>query len=83
MKTILYFTADWCRPCKMVRPIVEDMNKDGFSIQIIDSDIEIELLKKFEIKAVPTFILLIDGNETKRIFGAQTRAQLESFINNE
>ena len=83
MKTVFYFTADWCRPCKMVRPIVEDMNKDGFSIQIIDSDIEIELLKKFDIKAVPTFILLINGNEINRIFGAQTRAQLESFINNE
>jgi thioredoxin 1 len=83
MKTVFYFTADWCGPCKKVRPIVEDMNKDGFFIQIIDVDIEKELVKNFEIASVPTFILFENEKIINRISGAQTRSQLESFINSE
>lgn len=81
MKTVFYFTADWCQPCKKVKPIVEDMKKDGFEFQMIDADYEQLLVKRFEIKSIPTFILLEDGKETSRITGAKTREELESFIN--
>ena len=61
MKTIYYFTADWCAPCKKTRPIVEHLMREqkeaGF--QIIDADSEIELVKKFNIISIPTFILLL------------------------
>jgi thioredoxin 1 len=79
---IYYFTADWCNPCKKVKPIVEEMNRESITkFQMIDVDSEIELVKRFDIKSVPTFILIEDGVEVKRITGAQTRAQLENFIN--
>jgi len=81
MKNIFYFTADWCGPCKKVRPIVEELTKDGYSFQIIDVDIEKELVKKFEITSVPTFILFKNEKSIKRISGAQTKNQLEIFIN--
>jgi len=81
MKHVFYFTADWCNPCKTVRPIVEEMNRDNIiKFQLIDVDSEIELVNKFEIRSVPTFILLEDGKEIKRITGAKTREQLEDFI---
>ena len=83
MKHIFYFTADWCGPCKKVRPIVEELIKDGYSFQIIDVDIEKELVKKFEISSVPTFVLFKNEKSVKRISGAQTKTQLEDFINNE
>jgi thioredoxin 1 len=83
MKHIFYFTADWCGPCKKVRPIVEELIKDGYSFQIIDVDIEKELVQKFEISSVPTFILFKNEKSIKRISGAQTKTQLEDFINNE
>ena len=83
MKHVFYFTADWCGPCKKVRPIVEELTKDGYSFQIIDVDIEKELVKKFEISSVPTFILFKNEKYIKRISGAQTKNQLEDFINNE
>jgi thioredoxin 1 len=83
MKHVFYFTADWCGPCKKVRPIVEELTKDGYSFQIIDVDIEKELVKKFEISSVPTFILFKNEKSVKRISGAQTKPQLEDFINNE
>ena len=84
MSHVLYFTADWCNPCKKVKPIVDEMNKDSVTkFQMIDVDSEMELTKKFEIRSVPTFILIKDGKEIKRTNGAQTREQLEAFINDE
>ena len=82
MKTVYYFTADWCQPCKRTKPIVEELNREqstaGF--QIIDVDDNPDLVKNFNIKSVPTFILFEDGLEKERIIGGQTREQLEDFI---
>jgi thioredoxin 1 len=81
MKHILYFTAEWCNPCKRVRPIVEELDRDNvIKVQFIDSDNNVDLCKRFDIKAIPTFILIEDGNELRRINGAKTKDQLESFI---
>jgi len=83
MKTVYYFTADWCQPCKKVRPIVQELNREqttaGF--QIIDVDDNPELVKSFAIKSVPTFILFDNGIEKSRITGAKTKEDLEDFIN--
>jgi thioredoxin 1 len=83
MKTVFYFTTDWCGPCKQTKPIVEDMKKDGFEFQIIDADYEQLLVKRFEIKSIPTFILFENGKEINRITGAQTKEKLNEFINYE
>ena len=83
MKTVYYFTADWCQPCKRTKPIVEELNKDQTiaEFQIIDVDTNFELIKQFNIKSVPTFILLENEKEKNRIIGGQTREQLVEFIN--
>ena len=83
MKSVFYFTADWCNPCKKVKPIVEELNREQAeaNFQIIDVDIEMELTRKFEVRSVPTFILIKDGVEVNRITGAQTRDSLIGFIN--
>lgn len=85
MKTILYFTADWCQPCKKVKPIVEELNREYVSgiFQMVDVDIEKEMAQTFQIKAVPTFVLFENGNEINRITGAQTKQSLLEFIGNE
>jgi thioredoxin-like negative regulator of GroEL len=83
MMNVFYFTADWCQPCKKVKPIVEEMKKEGFNFQMIDVDYEQELVKQFEIKSVPTFILLKEGKEINRITGTKTREELENFTNYE
>lgn len=85
MKTILYFTADWCQPCKKVKPIVEELNRECVPgmFQMIDVDIEKEMAKSFELKSVPTFVLFENGNEINRLTGAQTKQSLLEFIGNE
>jgi thioredoxin 1 len=83
MKTVFYFTADWCQPCKKVRPIVEELNRETADVtfQIIDVDMENDLVKTFQITSVPTFILFEDEEQINRITGAQTREKLNEFIN--
>ena len=83
MKIVFYFTAEWCQPCKKVKPVVEAMKKEGFEFQMIDADYEQILVEKFKVKSIPTFILLEDGKELNRITGAKTREELEEFIKNE
>ena len=84
MKTILYFTADWCQPCKKIKPTVENLNREFFPgiFQMIDVDIEKEMVQNFKISAVPTFILFDDGRESSRITGLQSKESLMEFIKN-
>ena len=79
---ILYFTADWCNPCKQTKPIVEELNREQIMAKffIIDVDSEIEMAKDFEIRSVPTFVVMKDNKEIHRVTGAKTRQQLEELI---
>ncbi len=83
MSHVLYFTADWCNPCQRTKPIAEELKRDGLiDFQFIDADSEMELVKRFEIKSIPTYILIEDGKEVKRMNGAKTREQFLEFFNN-
>ena len=76
-----YFTADWCGPCKKVRPVVEQINQDSIiKFQLVDVDSELELVKAFEIKSVPTFIMIKDGEVVNRVTGAKTKQELLEFL---
>jgi thioredoxin 1 len=85
MKSVLYFTADWCQPCKKVKPIVEELNREYLPgmFQMVDVDIEKEMAQTFQIRAVPTFVLFENNKEISRITGAQTKQSLLEFIGNE
>jgi len=82
MKHVLYFTADWCNPCKKTRPIVEELNREQIMAKffIIDVDVEIEMAQDFEVRSIPTFVLIKDNKEIHRVTGAKTRQQLEELI---
>ena len=85
MRHILYFTPEWCNPCKKVKPIVEELNRESADtrFQIVDADSEIDLVKSFEVRSIPTFILIEDGKEIKRVSGAQTKDQLQGLMSHE
>jgi thioredoxin 1 len=85
VKSVLYFTADWCNPCKKVRPIVEELNREQIIAKffMIDADIENEMVSDFGVKSVPTFVLIKDNKEVSRTTGAKTKEELLSFINEE
>jgi thiol-disulfide isomerase/thioredoxin len=79
---VLYFTAEWCNPCQRTRPVAEELKRDGLiDFIFVDADTEIDLLEDFGIRSVPTYILIQDGREVKRMNGAKTRQEFLDFIN--
>ena len=73
-KSILYFTATWCPPCKAIAPVYEEMSKEypdvGFGK--VDVDDNGEAAQEYMIQAVPTFIFFDGENETNKFSGADT-----------
>ncbi len=83
MRHVQYFTAEWCNPCKKVKPMAEELERDGLAkFQIIDADDNIDLCKAMGVQGVPTFIVMEDGKEIRRITGAPpTKQDFLDFIN--
>lgn len=82
MKHVLYFTADWCNPCQRTRPITDELKREGLvDFLYVDVDTELKLAEQFGIKSIPTYILIEDGKEIKRMNGAKTRQEFLDFVN--
>ncbi len=77
------FAADWCGPCKMLNPILEELKVelDGkVKIVSINVDVEQELAMKFNVMSIPTLILYKEGQVLGQVVGFQSKAMLEKFI---
>lgn len=68
MKQILYFTATWCGPCKVLKPKIQAMQSQ-LPITILDVDTNAEAVGKYSIRNVPTIIVTNGGNEIGRLVG--------------
>ncbi len=69
MKQIIYFTAAWCGPCKMIRPMIQELIGERLEINIVDVDQNQQLAIQYKIQNVPTFVFLKDGVEIDRKIG--------------
>ena len=78
------FFATWCGPCRMLRPVLEDMANDRDSIDIVKVDIDesMNLARQFGIMSVPTLILFKDGQVIAKTGGFQPKESLQQFIDN-
>jgi len=73
------FWAEWCGPCKMVAPVLDEIAKDNvgkLKIGKINIDENLELARRFEVMSIPTLILFKDGEPQIRIIGAKGKGQL-------
>ena len=68
MKQILYFTATWCGPCKILKPKIQAMQSQ-LPITILDVDSNAEAVGKYSIRNVPTIIVANNGTEVGRLIG--------------
>ena len=73
------FWAEWCGPCKMIAPILEEIaaEQDGkLKIAKLNVDENPEIARRFEVMSIPTLIVFKDGQEAKRIVGAKGKGAL-------
>tara|TARA_B100000073_G_scaffold333430_1_gene324887 strand:- start:124 stop:366 length:243 start_codon:yes stop_codon:yes gene_type:complete len=80
MKTMKYFSAVWCGPCKSFKPVMNEIAGEGHSVQFVDIDQSQELAQQYNVRSVPTVIIEEDGKEINRIVGAVSKQQVLSNI---
>lgn len=80
---ILDFYADWCAPCQILNPILEELAtefKAGIRLVKINVDVDAALVEKYEIYSIPTVVFVRSGREINRIIGAKEKQRYHSII---
>ena len=78
------FSADWCGPCRMITPILEDLSKEyenKVNFFKVDVDENSTLAEKFRIMSVPTIIIFKDGKIVESIIGGVSKDKFVEQIN--
>ena len=73
------FLAEWCGPCKMIAPVLEDLAKehpDRLRIAKLNVDDNPNIARRFDVMSIPTLLVFADGVVKRRLVGAKGKAQL-------
>ena len=76
------FYADWCGPCKMLGPVLEEVAKEDPSVSIVKVNVDNEqaLAQHFRVQSIPTLYLFKDGQAVAQTMGYQAKPMLQQFI---
>lgn len=80
---VLAFKAGWCGPCRMLTPVLEeiDVANESISVGTVDVDDENELAMKYGIRNIPTTLFIKDGEVKEKVTGAKSKGDLEVILN--
>lgn len=73
------FYAEWCGPCRMLAPILEQLD-DKINIIKIDVDKHEDLAREYGVMSIPTIIFFKDGVKKEELIGFRTKEELEEYI---
>ena len=77
--TLVDFWAEWCGPCKMIAPILEQIAQEQagkIRIAKLNVDDNPDIARRFDVMSIPTLIVFQDGQPAKRLVGAKGKGQL-------
>ncbi|MCB1181508.1 MAG: thioredoxin [Chlamydiia bacterium] len=77
------FYADWCGPCRMLTPVIEELAKEmqgKITVAKVDTDQSINVATKYEVTSIPTLILFKDGAAVDRVVGLKDLDSLREMV---
>lgn len=79
---LLDFYAEWCGPCRMMLPIVDEIAKErsDFAIGKVNVDENAELAREFGVVSIPTLVVMRGGKVVRQASGARPKAQVISML---
>lgn len=83
LPVLIEFTADWCPPCKMLAPIINEIAskyEGKLRVGLLDSDINPQAVQQYRVMGLPTMILFVDGSPVERIVGYTPRERIEAKL---
>lgn len=81
MKEVLKFSASWCGPCQALSMTLKGLEENTIPIKEIDIDDNLDMAAQYNIRSVPTMVMLENGSEVKRVTGALPVAKVKEFLN--
>ena len=81
-KVLIDFYADWCGPCRMVSPIIDEIanERDDIIVGKVNVDNEQELASEFGVFSIPTLVVLEGGKVVKQVSGARPKAAILALL---
>lgn len=80
---LIDFWAEWCMPCRMIAPIIEELAKE-YAEKVLVGKLNVDenpdTANRFNVFSIPTLIIMQNGVEVDRIVGLVPRSQIESYI---
>lgn len=76
------FFADWCGPCKMLSPIVDEVASENSDIKVVKVNIDEsqDLAMKYQVMSIPTLVVIKEGKEINRSVGLIDKSEVISLI---
>jgi len=81
-KVLVDFNANWCGPCQMLKPVVEEISNENDNVIVasVNIDDEDELAENYNVSSIPCLVLFENGKETNRSVGLISKDDINSLI---
>ena len=79
---LIDFYADWCGPCKMLSPIIDEVAEENTDIKVVKVNVDDaqDLAMKYQVMSIPTLVVIKNGEEVNRSVGLIDKSQVANLI---
>ena len=78
------FKADWCAPCKLITPALQDLSKEFKNIKFTSMDVDqySDIATNYGVRAIPNILIFENGNIKDRVVGLESKEHLKQWLKN-
>ena len=74
------FFADWCGPCKRLKPVLEEVSAENIVVYSVDVDSNKDLAERFQVSSLPTVLIFKDGTKVDQFIGVHEKEDIISLV---